>query len=250
MLGGTLAQLAYPLDEPLDTDLNARNGIDVRETQETLAGGSTPQTGVAVGSVDETEQRVSILTDRDGNRVGVDTESERVGRKVVSEWVADVTGSGVIAAASTHEQEPVAFPFDVVEARAGTGLKPLFLSIEQLVERWDSDGAGDAELADVWLAGTGDENETEIAYHNSADADPATNLGLGFRIRWNGTIERGVAYESGYVALYTADAPEVFMRFVNDEILPVAINADDVESDDDQQTLADHADDGGDDDAE
>lgn len=247
MIGGTLAQLDEPTDERLETDLRDRNGIDVRDTQETLGANGIAQSGVAVGSIDTNEQHVEILSNPDGERVGVHVEQESRRKRVVSDWVADVTGTGVIAAASTKEQDPLAFPFDVLSARAGVDLEQLWLSLPDLVTRWDGDGPGNAELVDVWLSGTADEDRTEMLYHDSADMSLETDLGLGFKIQWDGTYERGVAYESGYVALYTVDTADLFLRFINEEILPVAINASEVAGDDEddaQQTLADQ---GGDD---
>lgn len=241
MIGGTLAVFDEPLDEPLETDIRGRrNGIDVDDTQQELGGGEGPiQSGLAAGTVDGREQTVMFPTTADGEPAGIVVESEPTRDMVATEWVADPTGSGAIVATSTVEQDPIAFPWDVFTARVGPSVDPVRINTDALVSRWHGDEIG-ADLEDVWLQGDHDGDGTQINYHDSADADGGTGLGVGFKVAWDGALERGVAYESGYVAIYTLENPATFMRFLRDEILPVCgIPVDTDQDSEDQQTLDD-----------
>lgn len=240
MIGGTLAVFDETLDEPLETEIrHRRNGIDVDDTQQELGGGGPIQSGLAAGTVDSHTQTVSFPTTADGDAAGIIVESEPTRDMVATEWVADPTGTGAIVATSTVEQDPLAFPWDVFTARVDPSVDPVRIDTDALVSRWHGDEIG-ADLEDVWLQGDTDGDAVQINYHDSADVDGGAGLGVGFKVSWDGALERGVAYESGYVAVYTLENPATFMRFLSDEILPVCgIPVPDDQDSEDQQTLGD-----------
>lgn len=227
MIAGSLALLDQTLDDGLQSwyRRTPKRALDVSATQEDLTNDREVQDGTAVTSVGASRTRVDFVANGDGETVGVNVErDDDASRTVATDWVADVKDTGIVAAESTTDAGGVVpFPFDLLEARTGVSVHPVTIDVTSLYEAWD---AADS-LADVWLKGVQDEPEgddtaaTTLEYHDRAEVDgePA-DLGVGFRVRWGGTVTRGVAYQSGYLALYNAVNPEEFVAFVADEILP------------------------------
>lgn len=243
MIAGTLLQLATPCDDPLDSWY--RNGdipaLDVERSQSALEGDHVVQSGVAGGTTEATEQRVTVGTDHTGGPLAIDVETDRVTTRVATDWVAEVQESGLIVPESVAGDGEVDFPIDLFYHAANAKPERLTVDVESLRSSWGARG----ELGDVWMSSR-DANGTEIDYHGAArEADPAT-IGLGFERPWSGTVAEGVVFESGYLAVYSmSDAPE-FIRFVTDEILPYCHPRD--EDDGDEQATLDEST-GGDDDA-
>lgn len=226
MIAGDLALLDETTDETLDSYYRRSppRALDVDATQAELTEDRHVQSGTAVSTVDATETDVVFQADAEGDTVGVEVERVDASETVASDWIADVSDSGLLAAASTVDTgDLLPFPYDVLAERTGRDVRLLQIDVEALYADWHSRD----DLADVWLKGVSedgsddDEGGTRIDYHDHADADdePA-DLGVGFRVRWGGTIARGVAYASGYVAVYNAATPGEFVSFVEDEILP------------------------------
>jgi len=228
MIAGTLATCAEPVDEPLSPWIRGEAGlpaIEVTQTQDTH-GAATPQAGTAAARVDESVTDVLARRD-DSNGVLIDTDRTDAVTDMATDWYADVTGSGVILAESISANEQLPFPFDLFTARVATSVERQQLDIEALYDDWDgADG-----LAELWMSGSDIGPGTQIAYHGAAD-DHRPTIGLGFKRAWSGTTIKGVAYASGYVALYTARHPADGLQFVADEILPHAEAWDPVEHED------------------
>jgi hypothetical protein len=216
MYAGTLAKFENALEEPLED--HATGGfatLDVKETQRDLAGDSIAQSGRA--------------------------EEVPSTKRVWTEWAADPTGSGVIAAERTAGANP-GFPFDVFRSVGEQLVDPLVIDPGALIQ---SQAARDRAV-DVWMTGDKAESgsaltpdDVQINYGREAtvrDAQEAT-VGVGFEIPWEGKTVRGVAYQSGYVAVFTDGVgPTQYIQFISDVILPHA-EAPDPEGTEEQTTL-------------
>lgn len=217
MIAGTLARLSDPADEQLeswfrDGDLPAlyvkrtQTGFDDRPVQQGLAG----------ARIETNREQVYVGRSNKG-RV-LDSESEPVLTDVSTEWVADVTKSGLIAAESVAGDDRYAFPFDIFAARTSRKIELLEFDVAELYTAWDSDDS----LEKVWMRGSSDEDAASIQYHEAAEAGAEPTNGLGFVKSWGGTVERGIIYESGYVTIFSTNSASAFVRFVEEEILPFA----------------------------
>ncbi|PSP80151.1 hypothetical protein BRC81_02880 [Halobacteriales archaeon QS_1_68_20] len=226
MIAGTLALLESPAEDPLETWSNDGSppALDVRDTQQNLDGGSVVQHGVAAGRV--TRTRVDVDVAPNGTIL---TTSDEVPQEVTSEWVADVTGSGLVVAESVYGSGEFAFPFDVIASQTNERPEQLAIDVESLGRSWEADE--EDGLLDTWMVGRDDGEGARISYHQDAhptDAREAT-IGLGFERDWRGTVARGVVYRSGYVAIWRDWTHAVFCRFVEQELLPFAFVPEDDE---------------------
>ncbi|MFW5896323.1 MAG: hypothetical protein ACOCUA_02955 [archaeon] len=218
MIAGTLAIYTDPLDEPLETwsERGRYPTLVVSGSQETH-GDATAQHGQVAGRVETTETDVLVYEDQDGD---TRIETDRIDgiETIATDWYADPTDSGVILAESVADPDAeYPFPFDVFAGIADSRVQRQQLDVETLHDDWqDADG-----LSDVWMGAGDGQVGTRIGYHGAArDVDPT--IGLGFKRAWGGTTIKGVAYASGYVALYSARHPADGLQFVADEILPYA----------------------------
>lgn len=233
MIAGTLARLADPADALLEDYHNGGfRALDVSDTQERLDGRHV-QAGMAAGQVETTLQKVHL----DGS--DIETSQEEVLETVATEWVADVTGTGLLVAESTAAEEPYPFPFDLFATRTGRDVDLLEIDVPRLHATW----AGEDALGDVWMTAAGDDDRTAIDYHDAASSASEPTIGLGFKRPWNGTVERGVVYASGYVAVYSTSTASTFVEFVESELLPFA-SVYTGEDESDQQTLGESGTDG------
>lgn len=206
-------------DEPLSPVDEKFRALSVEETY-TYLDGSEVQTGKAVDTVDSREQHIEITHD-DGGEVKIETETEKVGERVVTDWIGDLVDAGFACAASTAGTN-AEFPFGMIRAEAGVPMAPACINTAAFADA--------QEDMDVWMVGSkqtnaeGLEHETaEINYHGDGLHERAAraNVGIGFRTAWNGTMVRGVMYSSGYIALYDQTVtPVQFAAFVRDEVLP------------------------------
>lgn len=211
MIAGTLARLDSPVDDPIESYIRQGGypAVTVTNTQTTVDE-ATPQTGNVAGRVEESVTNVYTGTD-DGDPY-IDTERDETVTPIATEWAADVTGSGIILAESIAANEELPFPFDVFGGVTGSNVERKQIDIRRLFTDWEDDAL------DVWMAGN-DEHGSEMAYHGKAqDVEPT--IGIGFKKAWNGTTIKGVAWASGYVALYSARHAADGLQFVADEILP------------------------------
>lgn len=239
MYAGTLAQLERPADDPVQSWCRPDDSraLDVRTTQHGLGDDRPVQHGYAAAEVETTETDVAVLGS-DANPT-VDVERRDTRERVATEWTADLTGTGVVAAESVHPAEPLPFPFGMFSARTGSDVVPLVVDVAELKDAWESDD----RIRSLWLKGekpAPDSDAAALAYNASADVDGQANIGVGFNLRWSGSVARGVVYESGYLALYSAETETAFMSFIRDEILEhsTAVDPSD-DGDDDQTTLSD-----------
>ena len=221
MNAGTIAVLEDSTDAPLDSwarDDGAPPALDVRETQQQIDG--TPiQTGMAAGTVESSTDRVRV----DGTEVTVESVDGR--DTVATEWMADVTGSGLVVAGSTYntaKEHP--FPLDLITHNTGTPCRRVRVDTDALAAAWADDDA----LRDVWMCAEGDDEQTVMKYGDAATPSDAgtANTGVGFSAAFGGTVFKGVIYESGYVAVWRDIDAGGFLDFVAQEILPFAETVD------------------------
>jgi hypothetical protein len=231
MYAGTIARLEEPIDEPLESRFanDYYPAFDVQRTQ-TSFDDRPIQEGQAADRVDTFEQRVEIDRAESGKDRSISTERVEERETLLTDWVADVTGTGLIAAESVDGPGPFAFPFDQFYFVGGEDVERLRINLEEAYTAWK----GDDDLGNVWMNASDPGDGAQMSYHQQADADQKPTIGLGFERPWDGTVVRGVAYESGYVALYSVESAIKFVRFVGDELLPYAQPYDD---EDEQATL-------------
>jgi len=213
MIAGTLAVFDETADEPLEPFIRAGGypALTITTTQSTVDE-ATPQAGQVAGRIKDTHTQV--YTGDDDGEPWIDTERNDAIQAIATDWYADVTGSGVVLAESIAANEELPFPFDVFGGLIRSNIERKQLDIRQLYQDWDGDGG----LSKVWMAGN-DERGASMAYHGSAtDVEPT--IGLGFKRAWNGTTIKGVVWQSGYLALYTARHAADGLQFVADEMLP------------------------------
>jgi len=214
MIAGTLARLEAPADDPLEpASTNGRMpALSVQSTQQDLDGDTAVQYGTAAGTVSATETDISAIAE-DGD-VTIITEQFEGREEHVTDWVADVTGTGLVCVESLGGGDELAFPLDLIYSQTGQFPQRLTVDIEGLTAAW---GLDDDQ---TWYVSREDDDGTALAYHDDADHPDGANIGLGFQRPYRNTGCRGVVYESGYVAVYSHWTEAVFMQFVADEILP------------------------------
>ena len=232
MLAGTLGVLETPADEQLESYFASGGEIpalDVEQTQ-TSFDDRPIQSGKVAGYVDETVQDISVGVTADGEPVAIDVEERPERTRTVTEWVADVTASGIIMAESVAGDDVAAFPFDLFWNVTGSKVTRPWIDVEGLHRQWSREDV----LGDVWMVGKDPGDGAQMSYHDAADESDSPTFGLGFERPWNGTVMRGVAYESGYIAVYNTNHPSLFIRFIDEELMD---HTDDGETGE-QQTLS------------
>lgn len=220
---GTVARLERTSDDRLTSWAYGEQGPPtlVVENTQTTFDEAPVQTGQAAGRVEENVQLVSTGVDGDGPWIDVTHDTKL--QMLATDFVADVTGSGLVIASSVgadDETEP--FPFDLFGARCGADCPRLAFDIRQLSSAWLDDDV----LTGVWMvARESDDGEgTTIDYGESArlrDVDQAT-IGLGFKRSFQGSGTKGVVFASGYCAAWRDWPASKFVRFVEHELLPFA----------------------------
>lgn len=228
MIAGTLARLESSADEPLETWFRDRGlpGIHVERTQSSFDDRPV-QAGTAATRVEATEKRVDVGVSGSGTAVALDVTDEPSMETISTEWVADVTGSGLLAAASVNGDGKYPFPFDLFASVTDRDVERLRVDVSKLHAAWSAEDV----LGDVWMVGSDDDQGASIDYHDRASPDEKPTIGMGFERPWSGTVERGVVYASGYVAVYSSNTASAFVRFVEEELLPYC----ETESEDSQQ---------------
>lgn len=186
------------------------------ETQETLDGRSIAA-GTAAGFVETVEVDPIIGVDDSGGVV-VSDEWVETTEPVVTEYIADA-GAGYIglekgdarfAADAIAQQWDVPVP---VEAR---------LDLDGFEAQFHGDASSDAWMTTGERVDDGDDG-VEIAYHQDAslhDAGRRDLSGVGFEFGSEIGHVRGVAYESGYVAVFTELADIQFAEFCREHVVP------------------------------
>lgn len=214
MMAGTLGLLEETVADPVASHgTGGFDTLDVRETQAYLDGARV-QSGAACALVEATTEKIHVD--------GTDIDIERVEstERVHAEWIADVTDAGFVLAERTAGTDPM-FPFDVFRGVLGTPVEPAVLDPSAFVTRQDD--------IDLWFSGSKAEtasetkpNDVSMGYGRES-RQAGGNVGVGFKMGWNGTTVRGVLYQSGYVSVYNETwGPIQFARFVRDAVLPVA----------------------------
>lgn len=228
MQAGTLALLDEPAEDTVESFTSRPTALDVRGTQEYLDGARV-QHGLATSDVEQTTREITVAG---GGNIEVNSVPART--TVATEWVADVTDAGFVAAASTAGSDPT-FPFNIFRAQTRRELTPARLDVGAFVDSRDD--------ITLWMSGskveTGETQPNDASMEYGREANQAGgNVGVGFETGWEGTTARGVLYASGYVAAYNSSwGPMQFAQFVRDVVLPVAEVPEDDESE--QATLGD-----------
>jgi hypothetical protein len=214
VIAGTLARLDTPADEPLEATATGgtKPALSVAETQQDLDGNVVVQHGEEAGTAPASGLDISVIAD-DGD-VTIVTERFEASEPHVTDWVADVTGTGLIAVESLGGDGNLAFPLDFIASQTDRFPHRLGVNIERLATNW---GLDDDE---TWYVSRDDGKSTELVYHDDADRPDGANIGLGFRRPYKNTIAHGVVYDSGYLAVYSNWTHAVFMQFVADEVRP------------------------------
>jgi len=223
MIAGTIALLDAPAGEPLSDTVGSRDrpALSVKKTQRDLAGEAIAQHGSAVGTVSITTEDVTVMED-DGD-VTIITEEFEGREEHLTDWTADVTGRGVVVVESLGGTDAFAFPLNVIASQTDQRPRLVEVDIEGLARDW-----GDVE---AWYVGATDGDEkAALTYHEAATAPEDATVGLGFTRTWQETAVRGVIYESGYIAVYSAWTHAVFLEFLADAVLPYAHPIDDVQT--------------------
>jgi hypothetical protein len=215
MIAGTIGLFAESVAE-----LNSHSGsvatLDVQDTQ-TAFGDDPVQTGLAAAEVETRRDHVAIS----GTDIDVTTEPAR--ERVHTEWVAD-PAAGVVAAQSLGSGQPP-FPWGVFRAAAGTPIATAAIDTTAFADAHDG--------IDPWFVGrdVAGREDVRMNYHSAATLashEDEPSIGVGFHLPWQGTTVFGVAYASGYVAVFEgATGPIQFCRFLRDAILPYAAVPDD-----------------------
>jgi len=217
MIAGTLLVLDEPTESPLESWFRGGRlpALEVRTTQ-TSFDDRPVQRGVAAASITNEQEVPEIATTVDGDSKSLITERREVSERMMIDWVADPTETGLIVASSIDGESPGDFPLDLFWDRCGSEPRLRHVDVESLHRAWNDEDA----LGDVWLNAADRGDGASIGYHADAATDHPATIGLGFKRPWSGTVMRGVIYESGYLALYSCDQPEDFVRFVEQELMP------------------------------
>jgi len=217
MIAGTLALLNEPADAPLETETAGGTlpALDVRTTQADLQGNAVAQQGHAGGTVrTETEDVMVARSSSDDDDPIVVTERVETAEEHHTEWVADVTGHGLVLVASLGGGDALPFPLDLINVQTGADIQLPNIDLESLTAAWDLDDD------QTWYAGDSDDDGTTLGYYDGAGNPSSANVGVGFSRSWETAGVSGVVYESGYVALYRDWTATVGVKFVAEEILP------------------------------
>jgi len=217
MLAGTIARLQHPVDSLLEDHHRggALPALSVEQTQ-TRVDDPPVQAGSAATTIETQAIDAMVLEDTDTPGV-LHTEQVASTTTIVADWVADVTGTGLVVASTTDGDDRWAFPYGLVANQTGERLDRLEIDVTQMHAAWSSDD----DLGDVWMTGASDDDDaTQIQYHDAADIETRPTIGMGFTRPWGGTVVRGIVYQSGYVAIYSAETPATFIGFLEECILP------------------------------
>lgn len=220
MKAGTIAMLAQPVSTPLESKLpDYKPWFDVEGKEETLDG--TPvQYGQAVGTVRNQQTDWFIAEDQDGEK-SLQKDEGDAPEHHATEWIADVTDTGLLAASSTADVGNIeAFPFDLIRIQTGVPVETVWIDVAELHSSWRSQNV----ILEQWNVGQKDRDDNvEIHYHEPANEFSGdANIGLGFSRSWDNMPVRGIVYASGYIALFSVHSASGFVRFVDECILPYA----------------------------
>lgn len=196
----------------LESHLNGEfPAIDVEGT--TYLDGQTLYHGEAADRITE-EKSVPVPTKK-----RIVSEPDEVSQRVRADWYADLEDGWVGISSSDGE-----FVHEWILVKEGMVAEDAVINLdawaERLIERDDASVWGISYSQSI---GAGhDDDRAGAQYHNDAsksDIPPTGVSALGFSYAWDGRPVRGMVAKSGYVALYNISLPEVFAKWVADEIL-------------------------------
>lgn len=158
-------------------------------------------------------------------------ESVPTSETVATEFFADVD-----AGFCTVDSSDGTFLFDHLGLAHGTRVERAELDLDA----WQYDLAH-MDQSRCWQLGWDrpDQEDVGVAFHDGADFDLNRDVTqLGFEYLWNGSVVRGTAAESGYVAVFSGvSRPAALGRWLREEILPHASIPEDDDADGAQATL-------------
>jgi hypothetical protein len=227
MHAGKIAQLQTPASDPLEdtTQSGTLPALAVNNTQQDLEGDAAAQHCTLADAV-QTERPEPMVYDG-----GITEVMEPHTVEVISDVVADVTGSGIVVAERMRKAGRYPFPLNLIAAQTGREIQPYSVDVTAFADHFDG-----GDIHDTWMVGTDYGDGSTIHYNADADSEHAgeANIGLGFELSWNDVVAEGVIYESGYLAIYSEWTSAVFLQFVEDAVLPHTFVGD---NDSQQQTL-------------
>lgn len=195
----------------LDGDLPA---IDATGTQ--YLDGKTLYHGRAAARITEDVQVPTITPD------GITTETEEQQRRVLTDYYVDLEEGW----AGIDSSDGEFFVTDLLLSIAGV----IGESREIQLDAWAHDFL-DATDPYVWGLNYGEETDdgdsirAGSAFHTDVDlSDVRENRevlsGVGFRYDWSGEPVHGSIFASGYIAVFNDWTPDMFARYLADEVLP------------------------------
>lgn len=199
------------IESQLDDGLPA---IDATGTQ--YLDGKTLFHGRAAAEIIEDVQVPSVTPD------GIVTETEEQLRSVKTDYYVDLEEGW----AGIDSSDGEFFVDDLLLGIAGVTGEPQEIKLDD----WASDFLTKTDPF-VWGLNYGEEDENGdslragSAFHTDVDLDDVrenlgTLSGVGFRYDWDGEHVHGSIFESGYVSIFNDWAPDMFARFLADEVLP------------------------------
>ncbi|ELZ84435.1 hypothetical protein C453_12851 [Haloferax elongans ATCC BAA-1513] len=206
--------------EPSTTEIPRRlgKGLPAFETESTqYLDGKEIYHGTAADQVDTTVQEVHVDDD------GIYTERVEGQEESVTDFVADLE-SGFVGVDSSNGE----WFFERLMPIAKAGVHRAMIDVTAFAAHVDDQ---DGRCWQVSYKHALDDDEDDDGQAKSGtifhrDAHFGAGSGkynqYGFAYHWDGEFIRGTIAESGYVAVFSTDRPEVFGRWVLDEVLPYA----------------------------
>lgn len=199
--------------EPDETELDLHGtshlGID-SNGYTYLDDAATIHYGEAASTIDTEETEISFTS------TSIDRETVPASKTVATRFFADIDAGFV-----TVDSSDGSFLWDHLALRHETDIRRAELDLD----------AWEAELARMdqsrcWQLGWDDpeQNDVGVAFHEGAEFGlDGSVTQLGYEYLWNGSVVRGTAAQSGYVAVFDGvSQPAEVGRWLRDEILPHA----------------------------
>lgn len=220
MIAGSIALLEAPADDTLTDTTEDRSlpALAVTSTQTDLDREGAVQSCTLAKRVDREREEPVVYEG------GITTDRVTDREAVVSDVVADVTGTGLVVAERVAGSGRYPFPFGMIAAQTGRDITQYGADVEAFAASFPT-GA----ISDTWLVGVEDGDGVSMDYNDLAVPERAgeASVGLGFTLSWEGIMAEGVLYRSGYLAIYSPWTAPVFLEFVADAVQPHLVADDD-----------------------
>lgn len=194
-------------------------------TTQTTLGGAEVAHGTAAGRVSTTEEEVYTTRD-ERDRVVVDTERVETTEIVCSEYIA-VASDGIVGVARSDGGSEIAALVAHDWATSPPVSCQLDLTAFTAEVRSDAGATVEMVTSEVYPNDTASESSTSVGTRISYGAAAALSdissetdelRGLSFSFDSEIGHVRGVAYSSGYLALYNVQDPSQYAQFVREHV--------------------------------